>query len=95
MTNAIEQLIKMHDLRCVSAESMNVGRGCASPTREQILGALAAVQHWHSVGLELLMLSPDIQRGVGEVDPQAGKKIIGKELGILVSVAMASSSFQV
>ncbi|WP_262255313.1 hypothetical protein [Serratia liquefaciens] len=27
------------------------------------------------------VLSPDIQRGVGEVDPQTGKKIIGKELG--------------
>ncbi|CVD65937.1 TIGR02642 family protein [Serratia marcescens] len=55
MTNAIEQLIKMHDPRCVSAESMNVGRGRASLTREQILGALAAVQHRHSVGLDLLM----------------------------------------
>jgi len=55
MTNAIEQLIKMHDPRCVSAESMNVGRGRASLTREQILGAFAAVQHQHSVGLDLLM----------------------------------------
>ncbi|WP_413715021.1 TIGR02642 family protein [Serratia ureilytica] len=55
MTNAIEQLIKMHDPRCVSAESMNVGRGRASLTREQMLGALAAVQHRHSVGLDLLM----------------------------------------
>ncbi len=55
MTIAIEQLIKMHDPRCVSAESMNVGRGRASLTREQILGALAAVQHRHSVGLDLLM----------------------------------------
>lgn len=55
MTNAIEQLIKMHDPRCVSAESMNVGRGRASLTREQILGALAAVQHRHPVGLDLLM----------------------------------------
>jgi uncharacterized phage protein len=55
MTNAIEQLIKMHDPRCVSAESMNVGRGRASLTREQILGAFAAAQHQHSVGLDLLM----------------------------------------
>lgn len=42
MTNAIEQLIKMHDPRCVSAESINVGRGRASLTREKILGAFAA-----------------------------------------------------
>ncbi|EMG3984909.1 hypothetical protein V4287_000394 [Serratia marcescens] len=55
MTNAIEQLIKMHDPRCVSAESMNVGRGRASLAREQMLGALATVQHHHSVGLDLLM----------------------------------------
>lgn len=55
MTIAIEQLIKMHDPRCVSAESMNVGRGRASLTREQILGAFAAAQHQHSVGLDLLM----------------------------------------
>ncbi|MNG72728.1 hypothetical protein D3C81_585060 [compost metagenome] len=55
MTNAIEQLIKMHDPRCVSAESMNVGRGRASLTREQILGAFAAAQHQNSVGLDLLM----------------------------------------
>lgn len=55
MTNAIEQLIKMHDPRCVSAESMNVGRGRASLTREQILGAFAAAQHQHSIGLDLLM----------------------------------------
>jgi uncharacterized phage protein len=55
MTNAIEQLIKMHDPRCVSAESMNVGRGRASLTREQILGAFAAAQHQHSAGLDLLM----------------------------------------
>lgn len=55
MTKAIEQLIKMHDPRCVSAESMNVGRGRASLTRELIIGALAAVQHRHSVGLDLLM----------------------------------------
>ncbi|CAI1535551.1 TIGR02642 family protein [Serratia marcescens] len=55
MTNAIEQLIKMHDPRCVSAESMNIGRGRASLTREQILGAFAVAQHQHSVGLDLLM----------------------------------------
>ncbi|HED2337568.1 TPA: hypothetical protein R4Y05_003256 [Serratia liquefaciens] len=55
MTNAIEQLIKMHDPRCVSAESMNVGRGRASLTREQILGAFATAQHQHSVGFDLLM----------------------------------------
>ena len=55
MTNAIEQLIRMHDPRCVSAESMNVGRGRAFLTREQILGAFAAAQHQHSVGFDLLM----------------------------------------
>lgn len=55
MTNVIEQLIKMHDPRCVSAESLNVGRGRASLTREQILGAFAAAQHQHSVGFDLLM----------------------------------------
>lgn len=55
MTNAIEQLIKMHDPRCVSAESMNIGRGRASLTREQILGAFAATQHQHSLGLDILM----------------------------------------
>lgn len=55
MTSAIEQLIKMHDPRCVSAESMNVGRGRASLTREQILGAFAATQHQHPVGFDLLM----------------------------------------
>lgn len=45
----------MHDPRCVSAESLNVGRGRASLTREQILGAFAAAQHQHSVGFDLLM----------------------------------------
>lgn len=55
MTNAIEQLIKMHDPRCVSAESMNIGRGRASLTREQILGAFAAAQHEFSLGLDILM----------------------------------------
>jgi uncharacterized phage protein len=55
MTNAIEQLIKMHDPRCVSAESLNVGRGRSSLTREQILGAFAAAQQQYSVGLDLLM----------------------------------------
>ncbi|AHG22180.1 hypothetical protein Z042_23120 [Chania multitudinisentens RB-25] len=55
MTNAIEQLIKMHDPRCVSAEAMNIGRGRASLTREQILGAFAAAQHQHSLGLDILM----------------------------------------
>ncbi|MBP1129257.1 aminopeptidase N [Serratia sp. PL17] len=34
---------------------MNVGRGRTSLTREQILGAFAAAQHQHSVGLDLLM----------------------------------------
>lgn len=55
MTTAIEQLIKMHDPRCVSAEAMNIGRGRASLTREQILGAFAAAQHQHSLGLDILM----------------------------------------
>ncbi|EMF02960.1 hypothetical protein F518_24616 [Serratia marcescens VGH107] len=34
---------------------MNIGRGRASLTREQILGAFAAAQHQHSVGLDLLL----------------------------------------
>ncbi|UIN08569.1 hypothetical protein LGL88_06390 [Yersinia ruckeri] len=55
MTTAIEQLIKMHDPRCVSIESLNVGRGHAVLTREQILGALAAAQHQYPVGFDLLM----------------------------------------
>ncbi|WP_245759442.1 TIGR02642 family protein, partial [Yersinia ruckeri] len=50
-----EQLIKMHDPRCVSIESLNVGRGHAVLTREQILGALAAAQHQYPVGFDLLM----------------------------------------
>lgn len=55
MTIAIEQLIKMHDPRCMSIESLNVGRGQAVITKEQILGAFATAQHHHSVGFDLLM----------------------------------------
>lgn len=55
MTIAIEQLIKMHDPRCMSIESLNVGRGRAILTKEQILGAFATAQHHHSVGFDLLM----------------------------------------
>ncbi|RLM26512.1 hypothetical protein BIY29_05495 [Brenneria alni] len=55
MTIAIEQLVKMHDPRCMSIESLNVGRGRAILTKEQILGAFAAAQHHHSVGFDLLM----------------------------------------
>ncbi|MEE3649472.1 MULTISPECIES: TIGR02642 family protein [unclassified Brenneria] len=55
MTIAIEQLIKMHDPRCMSIESLNIGRGRAILTKEQILGAFATAQHHHSVGFDLLM----------------------------------------
>ncbi|MBW5896055.1 hypothetical protein IM881_06220 [Pectobacterium brasiliense] len=55
MTIAIEQLIKMHDPRCMSIESLNVGRGRAVLSKEQILAAFATAQHHHSVGFDLLM----------------------------------------
>ncbi|PWC10551.1 hypothetical protein DDT56_21710 [Brenneria corticis] len=55
MTIAIEQLIKLHDPRCMSIESLNVGRGRAILTKEQILGAFATAQHHHTVGFDLLM----------------------------------------
>jgi uncharacterized phage protein len=55
MTIAIEQLIKIHDPRCVSIESLNVGRGRAILAKEQIIGAFAAAQHQHAVGYDLLM----------------------------------------
>lgn len=47
MTIAIEQLIKMHDPRCMSIESLNVGRGRAVISKEQILAAFATTQHRH------------------------------------------------
>lgn len=55
MTTAIEQLIKMHDPRCVSIESLNIGRGRAILTKEQILGTFAICQHIHPVGFDILM----------------------------------------
>ncbi|MEI7282242.1 TIGR02642 family protein [Pectobacterium carotovorum] len=55
MTIAIEQLIKMHDPRCMSIESLNVGRGRAALSKEQILAAFATTQHCHSIGFDLLM----------------------------------------
>ncbi|MFJ5376926.1 TIGR02642 family protein [Pectobacterium sp. CHL-2024] len=55
MTIAIEQLIKMHDPRCMSIESLNVGRGRAVISKEQILAAFATTQHRHSIGFDLLM----------------------------------------
>ncbi|HHH1657052.1 TPA: TIGR02642 family protein [Yersinia enterocolitica] len=55
MTIAIEQLIKMHDPRCVSIESLNVGRGRAVLTKDQILGTFATCQHSHPVGFDILM----------------------------------------
>jgi uncharacterized phage protein len=55
MTTAIEQLIKMHDPRCVSIESLNIGRGRAVLTKDQILGTFATCQHIHPVGFDILM----------------------------------------
>ncbi|MCK8538230.1 TIGR02642 family protein [Yersinia ruckeri] len=55
MTTAIEQLIKMHDPRCVSIESLNIGRGRAVLTKDQILGTFATCQHQHPVGFDILM----------------------------------------
>ncbi|WP_224552889.1 TIGR02642 family protein [Pectobacterium versatile] len=55
MTIAIEQLIKMHDPRCMSIESLNVGRGRAILSKEQILGAFATAQRKNPVGYDLLM----------------------------------------
>ncbi|CNK17458.1 TIGR02642 family protein [Yersinia alsatica] len=55
MTIAIEQLIKMHDPRCVSIESLNIGRGRAVLTKDQILGTFATCQHQHPVGFDILM----------------------------------------
>ncbi|MGT3351719.1 TIGR02642 family protein [Yersinia enterocolitica] len=55
MTIAIEQLIKMHDPRCVSIESLNIGRGRAVLTKDQIVGTFATCQHSHPVGFDILM----------------------------------------
>lgn len=55
MTIAIEQLIKMHDPRCMSIESLNVGRGQGILSKDQIVGAFATAQHRHAVGFDLLM----------------------------------------
>ena len=55
MTIAIEQLIKMHDPRCMSIESLNVGRGQGILSKDQIVGAFASAQHQHAVGFDLLM----------------------------------------
>ncbi len=55
MSQAIEQMIKMFDPQGVSIESLNIGRGKAILTRDQIIGAFAAAQHQHAVGYDLLM----------------------------------------
>ncbi|EOW7153621.1 TPA: TIGR02642 family protein [Yersinia enterocolitica] len=55
MTTALEQLIKMHDPRCVSIEALNLGRGRTTLSQEQIVGAFASCQHSHPVGFDLLM----------------------------------------
>ncbi|MGL4486154.1 MAG: TIGR02642 family protein [Yersinia sp. (in: enterobacteria)] len=55
MSTAIEQLIKMHDPRCVSIESLNIGRSRAVLTKEQLLGTFANCQHRHPVGFDILM----------------------------------------
>lgn len=55
MTSAIEQLIKMHDPHCVSIESLNIVRGRATLTKEQIVAAFATCQHRHPVGFDILM----------------------------------------
>ncbi|MCW2484827.1 hypothetical protein J5069_02840 [Candidatus Symbiopectobacterium sp. NZEC127] len=55
MTIAIEQLIKMHDPRCMSIESLNVGRGQGILSKDQIVGSFASAQHQHAVGFDLLM----------------------------------------
>ncbi|CRY53589.1 uncharacterized phage protein [Yersinia intermedia] len=50
MTDAIEQLIKVHDPRCVSIESLNIGRGRAILTKDQILGTLATSRIYNLSG---------------------------------------------
>ncbi|HDL8528059.1 TPA: hypothetical protein PXS19_002485 [Yersinia enterocolitica] len=55
MSTALEQLIKMHDPRCVSIEALNIGRVRTTLSQEQILGAFASCQHRHPVGFDLLM----------------------------------------
>ncbi|MEI7151534.1 TIGR02642 family protein [Pectobacterium carotovorum] len=55
MTIAIEQLIKMHDPRCMSIESLNAGRGQGILSKDQIVGAFATTQHQYAVGFDLLM----------------------------------------
>lgn len=48
-------MIKIHDPRCVSIESLNIGRGRAVLTKDQILGTFATCQHLHPVGFDILM----------------------------------------
>ncbi|MEI7411813.1 TIGR02642 family protein [Pectobacterium aroidearum] len=55
MTIAIEQLIKMHNPRCMSIESLNVEHGQGILFKDQIVGAFASTQHHHSVGFDLLI----------------------------------------
>ncbi|MFJ5437876.1 TIGR02642 family protein [Pectobacterium brasiliense] len=55
MTITIEQLIKMHDPRCMSIESLNVRRGQGILSKDHILGAFATTQRQHSIGYDLLM----------------------------------------
>lgn len=70
MTIAIEQLIKMHDPRCVSIESLNVGRGQGILSKEQMVGAFAATQRKNPVGYDLLMAKY-------RHDSDAGARIMG------------------
>ncbi|QKJ87422.1 hypothetical protein PMPD1_2480 [Paramixta manurensis] len=55
MTKAIEQIIRMHDPRCLSAESSSAGRGKSPISRDQIIGAMAATQREHPVGYDILL----------------------------------------
>lgn len=55
MPIAIEQLIKMFDPRSVSAECLHLIRAVPGITREQILGAFAAVAQRHPLGFDLLL----------------------------------------
>ncbi|KFX07270.1 hypothetical protein KP22_04050 [Pectobacterium betavasculorum] len=70
MTIAIEQLIKMHDPRCMSIESLNVGRGQGILSKEQIVGAFAIAQRKNPVGYDLLMAKY-------RHDSDAGLRIMG------------------
>ncbi|ACT13343.1 TIGR02642 family protein [Pectobacterium carotovorum] len=55
MAIAIEQLIRMRDPRCMSIESLNVERGQGILSKDQIVGAFAVTQQYHSIGFDVLM----------------------------------------